>query len=290
MIRQQFRHGFTLIELLVVVAIIVVLISLLMPALRSAREMAKSVKCTANMKQIGLGLIFYCEENNGLGPVGKGIEGPDGLSKSGVTLEQTVPGYFAGIGLVQCYGSVPNIAWSDYWLVGRYAPNPARGTSGRAGVGGYTHYNGRTVWTCPSDSRNGFSDRNGRMLSYAIYSYAWPARSSTQDADAVKNSYTSRLFKYSQIKGPVRTMLALDAWDYYWDYWTSLNSLTGAWTSKRPNPPANTEHNYYANRHNERTNMVFFDGHVESIGDMGKTYMARQFKVYPKREQDTDSD
>ena len=69
-LQRRPNRGFTLIELLVVIAIIAILAAMLLPALAKAKEAGRKANCLSNLHQMGLGLLMYADDSNGVIPRG----------------------------------------------------------------------------------------------------------------------------------------------------------------------------------------------------------------------------
>lgn len=116
------RHGFTLIELLVVISIIALLITLLLPAMESARDAAQVTTCANQQHQLMIALHTWAADNDGNLPPGSGYSSlctqpGRGVRGTGDFFDVLVPAYVGpGPELWYCPGGV--LFWDSAWNSG----------------------------------------------------------------------------------------------------------------------------------------------------------------------------
>lgn len=157
-IRPRGRRAFTLVELLVVISIIALLISILLPSLRRAREQTKSTVCMSHLRSLGQGIAMYALDNNDallpsrMPNLGDGVHWQSEIA-GGLKYRPT---FLAVLGT---YVGVP--AFDD--------PQAVQASVDRYGEAGDRQDYGDDVYLCPSratwtDERNGAYGYNYQFL------------------------------------------------------------------------------------------------------------------------------
>lgn len=169
--QQSTNRQFTLIELLVVIAIIAILASMLLPALTMAKERARRIQCMGNLKQCGLAVKLYADDNESWLPMGKW--GEAFVVRVNSHVYSATPGPPTSDTLARDYGMVwevvycPSISRTDVsggvsWFFSgfnwRWPGGPMNNTATDYSLMSYhyiggngTHYGVDTVWLTDDD-------------------------------------------------------------------------------------------------------------------------------------------
>jgi prepilin-type N-terminal cleavage/methylation domain-containing protein/prepilin-type processing-associated H-X9-DG protein len=317
--RTSRGSGFTLVELLVVMGIIAVLLAILIPAVRKARESARLVTCSSNMRQIGQALIMYTADNLQTIMPGSGYTDSSGNYVEGPALNAITGWNYPTFNATDGF----TVGWSDTVMLGKYAPNHRYSSSGRlsagagnstrAGVAGHTHNAAAgNVWLCPSDTNSAEADNNGRFISYAIAEGSYPMRNKFQNANQIRDQWTNRFFRINTIRQSNELVFALDGNSMLYRQnadglagGTGMKNLEPVWRQNRE--ALNSSQNFVytaspARRHNTtgvleripgdvngltrfvggQVNMLMFDGAVRAESNIVRAFFNdRSFRINP---------
>ena len=141
------RKAFTLVELLVVIAIIGILVALLLPAVQAAREAARRIQCTNNMKQVGIALHNYHAALGGF-PAGLNDGGDGSLLVSWMS---AITPFIEESALYEQFD--PTVRWKHYYFSRRHPGHWGNAEVWRTEI---------SIYKCPSDTqiRESFYDQN----------------------------------------------------------------------------------------------------------------------------------
>jgi prepilin-type N-terminal cleavage/methylation domain-containing protein/prepilin-type processing-associated H-X9-DG protein len=245
---MKMKRGFTLIELLVVIATIAILAAMLLPALAKAKERANRTACLSNLRQWGLSLSMYLDDNNQVLPdfsIANNTPGARGGYDQDNILWTDLAGFAAG-----GYGNgawfnvlPPYVSQKALW---QYADNPTN------------FVNGRNVFNCPSAR---FLPAEVDPLNRVAFSYGINFKGTTGATPA------SSPFKATVVLHPSAFVFFSDA---------RANSGETPFYGANPLNDLGAPRgslNHLSSRHAAGANLTFLDGHSAYFK---YTYMAYQ--------------
>jgi len=229
--RVRRAGGFTLIELLVVVAIIVLLIGILLPALGRARDNAKRVACLSNLRQMVIAANTYTVECDGFYPLAQYSVASGGVGYGyawdfTTVTQLTVPGHPKTV--------VPGLLWSQ-GTSAKIQQCPSFSGAANWGSDPYTGYNYNTSYIGHGQGEYGLEDANGIVASAKVAQITNPGQTA--------------IFGDGQYSGGADKFMRAP-----WPHPGDEETGTGMRVSGTQ-----------GFRHSGQTNAAFCDGHAESL-------------------------